>query len=131
MPTEPERLNGEPRGAALTIASVAQMTGTTTRALRYYESIGLLSPKRYAGRFRIYDEDDIRVANDIVYLRRLGFPVHDVAAYLDRQSARTAERQKLLESIRDRLKTNAAEREFLTGAIWELSYVTERATRPG
>ncbi len=120
-PTNPTSQNREFIEAGLTIAVVAQMTGTTTRALRYYESIGLLSPRRNASGIRVYDPIEIRLANDIVHLRRLGFPVHDVAIYLGRQTAETTEQEGLLQSLRDRLGVNAAEREFLTEAIRELS----------
>lgn len=119
-PTNPTSQNRESIEAGLTIAVVAQMTGTTTRALRYYESIGLLSPRRNASGIRVYGSIEIRLANDIVHLRRLGFPVHDVAIYLGRQTTETAEQEGLLQSLKDRLRVNTAEREFLTEAIREL-----------
>jgi DNA-binding transcriptional MerR regulator len=119
--TNPTPQNRGSTEAGLTIAVVALMTGTTTRALRYYESIGLLSPRRNAGGIRVYDAIETRHANDIVHLRRLGFPVHDVAIYLGRQTTETNEREGLLQSLKNRLTVHTAEREFLTEAIRELS----------
>lgn len=119
--TNPTTQNRESTEAGLTIAVVAQMTGTTTRALRYYESIGLLSPRRNAGGIRVYDAIETRHANDVVHLRRLGFSVHDVAIYLRRQTAETTDQKRLLQRMRDRLRVNATEREFLTEALRGLS----------
>jgi DNA-binding transcriptional MerR regulator len=120
-PTSPTKQNRKLAEAGLTIAVVARMTGTTTRALRYYESIGLLSPHRNVGGIRVYGAIETRHANDIVHLRRLGFSVHDVAIYLSRQTTETTEQKRLLQGMQDRLMVNAAEREFLTEAVRELS----------
>ena len=119
-PTNPTQQNRESAEAGLTIAVVAQMTGTTARALRYYESIGLLSPQRRQGKVRVYREADLRNANDIVHLRRLGFSVDDIAVYLGRISRDGAKRDILRMSFEQRLVLNEVERRFLIEAIRDL-----------
>lgn len=54
------------------IGEVAQRTGLTQRALRYYESVGLLAPaSRMDGGFRLYSEQDVSRLDRIVELKQL------------------------------------------------------------
>ncbi|MDN5855287.1 MAG: MerR family DNA-binding transcriptional regulator, partial [Actinomycetia bacterium] len=41
------------------IGELARRTGTTTRALRYYEQQGLLSSNRNSNDYRTYDEGSV------------------------------------------------------------------------
>ncbi|HEV2121716.1 MAG TPA: MerR family transcriptional regulator, partial [Chloroflexota bacterium] len=52
------------------IGEVAHRTGLTQRALRYYESVGLLAPaSRMDGGFRLYSEQDVSRLEKIVELK--------------------------------------------------------------
>ena len=68
---------------SLSISQVARMTGVNAKAIRYYESIGLLpSPPRGANQYRRYSMADV---NRLVLLRRiryLGVPLAEARPLL-------------------------------------------------
>jgi DNA-binding transcriptional MerR regulator len=67
------------------IHDVADEVGLTTRAVRYYEEMGLLTPAaRSGGSHRLYDETDVERLRSIQALRDdAGFSVHDIARLLE------------------------------------------------
>jgi DNA-binding transcriptional MerR regulator len=66
---------------AMTITEIAAAFGVTPRALRFYESKGLLCPLREAGR-RIYFEEDQRRLAMILKGRKLGFALSEIAVLI-------------------------------------------------
>ncbi|HYI25602.1 MAG TPA: MerR family transcriptional regulator, partial [Thermomicrobiales bacterium] len=67
-----------------TVGEVAQLAGTTVRALHHYESIGLLLPSaRSEAGYRLYAESDIDRLARILYYRELGFPLNRIRSLLD------------------------------------------------
>src|SRR5262249_16555128 len=64
-------------GEALTISQMADKFGLTPRALRFYESKGLLAPAR-EGRGRIYTQTDQRHVALILKGRKLGFTIAEI-----------------------------------------------------
>lgn len=66
------------------IEEVALKTGLTKRALRYYEDLELINPKRTDASYRLYSEEDIENINRIKDLReRLGFCLKDVKVIIE------------------------------------------------
>jgi DNA-binding transcriptional MerR regulator len=67
------------------IQDVADEVGLTTRAIRYYEEMGLLTPAaRSGGSHRLYDESDVERLRAIRGLRDdAGFSVGDIARLLE------------------------------------------------
>jgi DNA-binding transcriptional MerR regulator len=65
-------------GEALTISQMASKFGVTPRALRFYESKGLLSPARQ-GRGRIYTRNDQQHIALILKGRKLGFTISEIS----------------------------------------------------
>ena len=66
---------------ALKIGALAELTGTNTPTIRYYEQIGLLPrPDRRAGGQRSYGDDDVRRLTFIRRCREFGFPIEQVRA---------------------------------------------------
>ncbi|MGR3936394.1 MerR family transcriptional regulator [Streptomyces sp. BRA346] len=65
------------------IGELARRAGVTTKAARYYESLGLLTPERLANGYRDYDEHDVRLAREIRALSGLGIPVERTRPFLD------------------------------------------------
>lgn len=65
------------------IGELARRAGVTTKAVRYYESLGLLMPARLANGYRDYDERDVRLAREIRALSGLGIPVERTRPFLD------------------------------------------------
>ncbi|HEU5317697.1 MAG TPA: MerR family transcriptional regulator [Chloroflexota bacterium] len=72
-------------GQYMQIGEVAQRTGLTQRALRYYESLGLLQPPtRMEGGFRLYSEPDVERLDRIVELKRLlGFSLAEIRQVIE------------------------------------------------
>src|ERR1700744_2210809 len=58
----------------MTIGALAGAVGVTARAIRHYESVGLLEPaERSVGGHRRYTRDDLDRLGRITALRRAGF----------------------------------------------------------
>ncbi|OLZ74713.1 peroxiredoxin [Streptomyces sp. IMTB 2501] len=64
------------------ISELARQAGVTTKAVRYYESLGLITPERLPNGYRNYDEDDVRLVQEIRTLHRLGIPVERTRPFL-------------------------------------------------
>jgi DNA-binding transcriptional MerR regulator len=62
----------------LTIGEIAKRSGVTVRALRYYESRGLLCPRRTEARQRVYAYRDIVRLQQIQMLKRVGFTIAQI-----------------------------------------------------
>jgi MerR family transcriptional regulator, repressor of the yfmOP operon len=102
----------------LRINEVAAETGLTTRAIRYYEEVGLLEPAaRSEGDYRLYDESDLERLRYIRSLRDdAGFSLAQIGQLLEDEAARErnrvrlretadpAERRSLLTDARDRVE---------------------------
>jgi DNA-binding transcriptional MerR regulator len=101
-PTEP---------ALLRIQDVAADTGLTTRAIRYYEEIGLLEPAaRSDGAYRLFDESDLERLRFIRSLRDdAGFSLAQIGQLLEDEAARERNR------LRFRTTGDQAERRALLG----------------
>jgi DNA-binding transcriptional MerR regulator len=63
---------------ALTISQMAARFDVTPRALRFYESKGLLAPAR-AGRSRIYKREDQQHLALVLKGRKLGFTITEIS----------------------------------------------------
>ena len=61
------------------ISDVAKLTGVTVRTLHYYDEIGLLKPGEVteAG-YRVYNDTDLEVLQQILFFRELDFPLEDI-----------------------------------------------------
>ncbi|WP_411072050.1 MerR family transcriptional regulator [Streptomyces sp. cmx-4-25] len=65
------------------IGELAERAGTTTRTLRYYESRGLLTARRTDRGYRTYDEDDLRLLQQIRTLQDFGFELEETRPFVD------------------------------------------------
>ncbi|MEV3988956.1 MerR family transcriptional regulator [Streptomyces sp. NPDC049837] len=65
------------------IGELARRAGTTTRTLRYYESRGLLRARRTENGYRTYDEDDLRLLQQIRTLQDFGFELEETRPFVD------------------------------------------------
>ncbi len=65
------------------IGEVCRRTGIKVPTIRYYESVGLLTPPaRTAGKQRRYSADDVARLNFIRHARDLGFEIGDIRELL-------------------------------------------------
>lgn len=62
-----------------TIKKLAEIAGISTRTLRYYDEIGLLSPCRInTSGYRIYGENEINILQQILFYRELDMKLEDI-----------------------------------------------------
>jgi DNA-binding transcriptional MerR regulator len=84
----------------LRINEVAAEAGLTTRAIRYYEEIGLLEPAaRSGGDYRLYDQSDLE---RLLFIRSLrddaGFSLAQIRQLLEDEAARERNRERFRET---------------------------------
>lgn len=65
------------------IGELAARGGTTTRAVRYYESLGLLPGRRSGNGYRTYDEGDLRLLRQIRTLQDFGFGLEETRPFVE------------------------------------------------
>ncbi|MFJ9820655.1 MerR family transcriptional regulator [Streptomyces sp. NPDC101151] len=65
------------------ISELARRAGVTAKAVRYYESLGLITPERLVNGYRNYSEYDVRLVSEIRTLHRLGIPVERTRPFLE------------------------------------------------
>jgi len=84
----------------LRIQEVADEVGLTTRAVRYYEELGLMKPAaRSEGDYRLYDPDDVERLRFIKGLRdETGFSLAEIGQLLEDEDARATSRTRFRES---------------------------------
>jgi DNA-binding transcriptional MerR regulator len=95
--------------AELKIGEVARLSGTTVKAIRFYEAQGLLPrPMRSPSDYRLYADRDIKRLAFIQRAKMLGLTltkIHDLAIHLAEDGdARPTIRPHLERSIRERVK---------------------------
>lgn len=73
------------------IGEISRLYQISVDSLRYYEELGLLTPKRGENGYRLYRLSDIWRLNVIRDLRALGFPMEKIREYLNHRSIATTE----------------------------------------
>lgn len=68
------------------ISEISRLYGIGPDSLRYYERLGILSPKRDSNQYRLYSLKDIYKLNLICDLRKLDFSMSQIKDYLDCQT---------------------------------------------
>ncbi len=66
----------------LSIGQIANRTGLSVSAIRFYESKGLIQPGRNAGGQRRYRRSDIRRLSFVVVTQQLGFSISEIRGLL-------------------------------------------------
>ena len=82
-----------------TITELANELGVTARAIRFYESKGLLEPQR-AGANRVYTYRDRARLLLILRGKRLGFSLAQIKQYLDLYDADPTRKRQLVHLLR-------------------------------
>ncbi len=73
----------EPCEKYYTISELAREFEISTRTIRYYEEIGLLSPKRTSGNQRIFTRKDRAKLKLILRGKRLGFSLDEIREMIE------------------------------------------------
>ncbi len=108
---------------------LAEEVGITPRALRFYETKGLIEPRR-AGARRVYDYRDRARLNLILRGKRLGFSLAEIREYLDLYDAdptQTEQIQRLHQAVARRIHDLEQQREALDCALTELERIRDQA----
>lgn len=95
-----------------TIKEVAALTGLPASTLRYYESIGVISPisRGASSKHRMYDEDDLDQLMWVACLSATGLSVADMRTYVANGRSgpeAAADQVRLLTAQQERLRAEA------------------------
>ncbi len=86
----------------LSIGEFSKATGLTAKALRMYEELGLLDPHaRRESRYRVYTREQISIAKNIIFYKKMGFSLEQIKLLLretDKQSLQSLLETRLFES---------------------------------
>ena len=109
------------------IADLAKEFGISTRAIRFYEAKGLLSPER-VGATRIFRRRDRARLILILRGKRLGFSLRDISDYLSLYDANRSQQVHLLTAkVDERLASLERQRDDLETTISELKEIRKLA----
>ena len=109
------------------IADLAREFGISTRAIRFYEAKGLLSPER-VGATRIFRRRDRARLILILRGKRLGFSLRDISDYLALYDANRSEQVNLLiDKVDERLASLEGQLLDLQTTIAELREIRKLA----
>ncbi|AVE08287.1 MerR family transcriptional regulator [Pseudomonas palleroniana] len=64
------------------IGKAAQLSGTTIKAIRHYEAIGLLPEPQRQGQYRVYSEQSVELLMFIKCAQQLGFKLKELQEIL-------------------------------------------------
>ncbi len=104
------------------VTELADELGITPRAIRFYETKGLIKPRR-AGITRVYTHRDRARMQLILRGKRLGFTLADIGEYLDLYDvdpSQDKQTQLLLAKIEKRVSELEQQREDLETTLLEL-----------
>jgi DNA-binding transcriptional MerR regulator len=65
------------------IKDLAERAGVTVRAVRYYESRGLITPRRETNGYRAYDDTDVHVVREVRALLSLGMTAEETHPFVE------------------------------------------------
>ncbi len=113
------------KDVSFSISDLAREFGVTTRAIRFYEDEGLLSPGR-SGRQRVYTSRDHVRLKLIVRGKRLGFSLSEVREIIemyDLDSGESGQLRYFLEQIKDRREALKQQRHDIELTLDELDSI--------
>ena len=115
------------------ISEISKLYDIGVDSLRYYERLGILTPKRDTNGYRLYNLTDLYKLNIIRDLRALNFSMTQIKDYLDKQSldntlALLMQEQEMIDReienlkirrtiIQDRIKDLSVSKEIKTGCM--------------
>ena len=65
-----------------TIRQLADLSGVSVRALRWYDRLGLLCPGRRDNGYRVYGGEEVDRLQQILFYRELGVPLEQIGRIL-------------------------------------------------
>lgn len=114
-----------------TVAQLAEEFSITPRAIRFYESKGLLRSRR-EGRAMFYDHRQRARLKIVLRSKRVGFSLEDTKSYLDLYDTDRSNPKRLLDlskHCQSRIEELKAQRAALDTAIAELESIEKSAQK--
>lgn len=115
------------------ISEISKLYDIGVDSLRYYERLGILTPRRDTNGYRLYDLNDLYKLNMIRDLRAIDFSMAQIKDYLDQQSVdntldilykeqlvleeKLKEIRQKQEILSDRIQTLQADRQIQNGTM--------------
>lgn len=112
------------------VNQLAAELGVTPRAIRFYESVGLIAPRR-VGNTRAFDRRDRARLLLVLRGKRLGFTLAEIREYLDlydSDRSQVNQMHRLLELTRRRAAELERQRRDLDRTLLELRDIERQAT---
>lgn len=128
-PREPGSPERELTDQFYTVTQLSADLGVTPRAIRFYETKGLLAPRR-AGTTRVYTHRDRARLILILRGKRLGFSLREIKEYLELYDVDRTQREQLrmlLGAVRKRIARLEDQRAALEDTLRELRDVESEA----
>ncbi len=84
---------------------LAKLSGVSARTLRYYDQIGLLTPKRVSNGYRVYGREEVDLLQQILFYRELEVPLEEIRSILHEGSYDAAAAlQAHLTAMKDKMR---------------------------
>jgi len=96
------------------INEMSKLSKVTTRTLRYYDEIGLLSPKRLDSNYRVYSQNEVNLLQQILFFRELGVPLEEIKKII---LSEEYERESALQAHFSELNAKKTRIELLIGNV--------------
>lgn len=86
------------------IGLAARLSGTTIKAIRHYENIGLIPPAQRLGKYRVYGEESIEILRFIKCAQQLGFKLKELENILGEYDGKNFPWDAVLKEIEGKKK---------------------------
>lgn len=113
----------------LTVTQLAETLGVTPRAIRFYETKGLILPSRL-GATRVYTRREMVRMKLILRGKRLGFSLREIKEFLDlydTDTTKVTQMRRLVENVRRRAADLEEQRMAITETLAELAELEQQA----
>jgi DNA-binding transcriptional MerR regulator len=105
------------------ISDLVSELNISARSIRYYEELGLLSPKRTAGNHRVYSKRDRARLKMIIRAKSLGFSLDEIIALFELYDMDRSEKSQYEEGIKltyqhlEKIRTKISELKKIENAL--------------
>jgi Cu(I)-responsive transcriptional regulator len=118
----------------MNIGEAAEASGVSAKMIRYYESIGLITPPvRTQSGYRVYQDADLHMLRFVKRARTLGFSIEETAALLalwrDKERSSADVKALAMRHVRD-LEAKIAELQQMVGTLRHLGRHCQGDGRP-
>ncbi|NQX60005.1 methyltransferase domain-containing protein [Paenibacillus qinlingensis] len=113
----------------LTTGQLAQRTGMTLRALRYYDKIGLLKPTQYNhASVRLYSKDDVARLQKIQMLKYIGLSLAEIKELIINDTAPEQDLGSSLKMQKEIIQHKISHMKYVSKAIEEALGIPDEQT---